>query len=308
MIAGGMSWAPGDGVVLCAELEHPANVFPWYNLARKHGVDVRTVPARDGHVPVDRIVEALGPRTRVVTVPSVSFSPGFITDVRALSVACRDRDVRLVVDAAQSVGVLHTDVADLGVDALAVATQKGLVACYGQGFLYCRADFAETLAPAALARFGVAFDHDAHETALTGETFRYAPAARRFDVGNHNYPGVVAAHAALGLLDGWGTQQIEAYVRDLARRLARGFLDAGLPVCGGEPGPHLGHIVAVGESGGGRHYTADDPAMNALHAHLTANGVNLSIRRGVLRFSLHVYNSQTDVDRVVGLARELPRR
>ena len=82
------------------------------------------------------------------------------------------------------------------------------------------------------------------------------------------------------------------------------MIDLGLPVAGGEPGPHLGHIVAVGESGGGRHYTADDPAMNSLYEYLTSHGVKLAVRRGVLRFSMHVYNNADDVRRVVSLAKE----
>jgi selenocysteine lyase/cysteine desulfurase len=62
--------------------------------------------------------------------------------------------------------------------------------------------------------------------------------------------------------------------------------------------------VAVGESGGGRHDAADDPAMNDLHHYLTENGVRLSVRRGVLRMSLGIYNTEEDVDRVVELCRE----
>ena len=81
-------------------------------------------------------------------------------------------------------------------------------------------------------------------------------------------------------------------------------MELGLPVAGGPPGPHIGHIVAVGTTGGGRHYTADDPRMNALHDHLIENSVKLAIRRGILRFSLHVYNNVDDVDRVLQLTKE----
>ena len=48
--------------------------------------------------------------------------------------------------------------------------------------------------------------------------------------------------------------------------------------------------------------------MNSLHEHLSDNGVKLSIRRGVLRFSLHLYNNEEDVGRVVELAREWQER
>jgi cysteine desulfurase / selenocysteine lyase len=74
-------------------------------------------------------------------------------------------------------------------------------------------------------------------------------------------------------------------------------------VVGGEPGPATASIVSVGAIGEGQHDTVDDPAMAALHDHLMANGVNLSIRRGILRFSLHLYNDASDVARVIELAR-----
>ena len=61
--------------------------------------------------------------------------------------------------------------------------------------------------------------------------------------------------------------------------------------------------MTVGTSGGGRHYTADDPAMNALHARLNADGVRLAIRSGMLRFSVGVYNDDSDVERVLASAR-----
>ena len=70
------------------------------------------------------------------------------------------------------------------------------------------------------------------------------------------------------------------------------------------PPPQSRTRVAVGESGGGHHDSADDPEMNALYEHLTAGGVRLSIRRGVLRMSAGVYNNEADIDRVVALARE----
>ncbi len=304
MIAGSIPWRSGDNVVLCPELEHPANVFPWFNVRHRYGIELRTVEPRDGKIPIEELSEQIDARTRLVTVPTVSFSPGFVTDVGALSALCRDRGVPLLVDAAQSVGILHTDVEAMGIDALAVATQKGMVACYGMGFLYCRASFAETLSPASLARFGVALPEDAHETELTDADFRYAPGARRFDVGNYNYLGVLAAECALETLEAVGTEVIDDHVRGLARALAGGLHDLGLPVCGGAPQGDLGHIVAVGQSGGGRHDTVDDPAMQRLYAYLTEHDVHFSVRKGVLRFSLHGYNSQEDVDRVVGLARE----
>ena len=304
LFAASLPWREGDNVVLCPELEHPNNIYLWYNLERLRGIEVRGVPPECGRMPVVAMVEAMDEQTRVVTFPSMSFAPGFITDVHALVAGARSVGALTLVDAAQSVGALRTDVRALGVDALTVATQKCLLSLYGFGFLYVRRAVAEQLIPIHVARYGIDLG-GAHETAFTEEELTYQPGARRFDLGNYNYLGATAAKVALGFIAEIGMENIEHHVRRLGRRLARGLLELGLPVVGGEPGADLAHIVSVGESGGGRHYTADDPAMNELYGHLTDHGVRLSIRSGVLRFSIGVYNDEADVQRVLELARKM---
>lgn len=303
-IAASLPWEAGDNIVYCPELEHPNNVYPWVNLHKRLGVEVRAVEPDNGRVPAERFKELMDDRTRLVTVPTVSFSPGFITDVAPIAKRCRELGTFFLVDAAQSIGVQHTDVKAMGVDGLAVGTQKAMMGFYGAGFLYCRSEWAEKIQPVYLARFGVALDADRHETAMDLERLEYARGARRFDLGNYNFIGVTAVEASMELVHELGTPAIEKYVRGLAYRLAEGMLELGLPVAGGPPGPHMGHIVAVGKTGGGRHYTADDPRMNSLHDHLIENKVKLAIRRGILRFSLHVYNNADDVDRVLELTRK----
>lgn len=296
-----LPWQAGDNVVLCPALEHPNNIYLWYSLVRTHGIEVRSVAPEDGYIPVEAMAAAMDERTRLVTIPSITFAPGFVTDMKGIAAAARSVGALTLVDAAQSIGAHRTDVDELGVDALAVAAQKALLSVYGFGFLYVRREVAETLTPVHVARFGI--ELDAHETAYSDDELRFRPGALRFDVGNYNYLGAAATDAALDLLSDWGVARIEAHVRSLAARLVNGLLDLGLPVVGGSPGPHLAHIVSVGESGGGRHYTADDPAMNSLYAHLTAAGIRLAIRTGMLRFSIGVYNDQSDIDRVVDAAR-----
>ncbi len=300
LFLGSLDWRPGDEVVLCPNLEHPANILPWRNLTERRGIRLREIPEDRGRMPVERMAEAVGPRTRVVAAATMSFSPGFVTDLVPLREACRGRDALLVLDAAQSVGALRTDVAELGADVLAVATQKALAAFYGTGFLYCRREVAESVKPHALGRFGVVAAGG--ETAVPDDGLPYAPAARRFDLGNYNYLGAVAAGAALDMLDGFGARAIERHVRSLASGLAEGLARFGLPVAGGSPGPHLGHIVCVGTPGDGAHDTANDPLVRDFGQRLEAAGVACSIRRGVVRLSPHLYNDADDVGRVLTVA------
>ncbi|MBM4193668.1 MAG: aminotransferase class V-fold PLP-dependent enzyme [Gemmatimonadetes bacterium] len=305
LFASSLPWERGDNVVLCPELEHPNNVYLWYNLRTLRGIEVREVAPDDGRVPVERMAAAIDRRTRVVTCPHISFSPGFITDLPLLTRAAHAHEALVLLDAAQSVGAIHCDVRTLGVDAMVTATQKSMLALYGIGFLWIRRSLAAQLTPAFVARYGIDLGAGAHETALgsTGGELVFKQGAKRFDLGNYNYVGIAAAEAALDLLLSLGVKEVEAHVRGLGARLADGLADAGLPVVGGRSGPHRAHIVAVGASGGGRHYTADDPRMNALYRHLGEHGVKLSIRQGVLRFGCGLWNNMADIDRVTELSR-----
>ncbi|MFT5446330.1 MAG: cysteine desulfurase/selenocysteine lyase [Gammaproteobacteria bacterium] len=163
---------------------------------------------------------------------------------------------------------------------------------------YCRRAWAERLNPAYVARFSVDLG-DADEAALGGDSFPLMPGARRFEIGNYNFAAATALEASLGLIEQVTAARIEAPVRELAQRLACGIEALGLPIIGSAIGPERGSIVCVGALGGGGHDSVDDSRRQALHDHLQSNGVRLSIRRGLLRLSLHGSNEIADVDRVL---------
>jgi cysteine desulfurase/selenocysteine lyase len=292
----------GENVVLCSDLEHPNNVYPWLHLRERLGVEVRTVASENGHIPVERMIDAMDERTRCVSAASVSFSPGFRTDMAPLGVACQERGAFFLVDGVQSVGIVETDVEALKIDGLAVSTQKGLLGLYGMGLVYCRRDWAERLTPVYLARFGVDLGVGAHEAALGSDNYKLMPGARRFDLGNHNYVGAAAAAESIDLLNGIGIPAIEAYVGDLTRCLAAGLLDLGLPVAGGKPGSHLTSLICIGRDYGG-HDSTNDVEMASLSDFLLKHNVKHSIRKGRLRLSLHLYNTEEDVAEVLALTK-----
>lgn len=302
-IASAVDWGSGDAVVICTDLEHPANLLPWYNLARQKGVRIETIPAAaDGTMPVEAMAAAVKPGVRIVAVSTVSFSPGFKTRLAPLAKACRPAGALLLVDAAQSVGIVQTDVRSLGIDVLATSTQKGLLGLYGMGCLFVRRDLADAIAPVYLSRMSVVLEAE-HEAASGGiEDYRYAAGARRFDVGNYNYIAAAAAASALDGLLALGPSETEAYVFGLASRLRAGFAQLGLPVFRSANGESEAHIVAVGEGLADVHDQTGSDRMRSLHQHFLDKSVQHSIRRGVLRFSLHAYNDASDVDRTLALA------
>jgi cysteine desulfurase / selenocysteine lyase len=304
IIAAALPWRAGDNVVICRELEHPNNIFPWAGLKRRLGIEIRNVPARAGRLLAEDVITAVDDRTRSVTLCEVSFSPGLRADITAISKITRARDIFFLVDGAQTAGIVHTDVAASGIDGLAVSTQKGLLGIYGLGFLYCRQHWAERLNPVYLARFGVDLGAT-HEAARGDDDYRLMPDARRFDVGNYNFAAAAGVEVSLALLDRIGTRTIEAHATRLARRLASGLDQLGFPVAGGGSGENLANIVSIGRHGAGGHDSSEDAQTQKLADTLKRSGVRLSVRQGMVRLSFHIYNDDSDVDHVLEVARGL---
>ena len=302
IIAAALPWRPGDNVVVCRELEHPNTIFPWANLKRRLGIEIRDVRARDGQLAAEDVIAAIDERTRLVTLCEVSFSPGLRADVKTIGKVTRAHDIFLLVDGAQSVGIVHTDVEDAGIDGLAVSTQKGLLGLYGMGFLYCRQGWAERLSPVYLARFSVDLGAT-HEAARGDDDFCLMPDARRFDLGNYNFPAAAGVDASLALLERIGTRAIEAHVSRLARRLASGLDQLGFKVAGNASGAQLAGIVSIGRHGAGGHDSSDDPHTQKLAEQLKRSGARFSVRQGMVRLSFHLYNDDGDVDHVLDVAR-----
>ena len=298
-IAASLLWRAGDNAVICADVDHPNCIYALYNMRDRYGIEVRAIPAVNFRMPVDKIIAAIDARTRLVMAPSVPFSTGLRTDIKTLGAACRERGVLFMVDGAQSVGALDMDVNTENIDALVVASSKYLCGPHGFGFLYVRRAWAEKMQPAYLARYSIDL-RGVHEGDSGGERYKLKDAAERFDIGSYNYAAAHAVEVSLDLLLACGTRAIEEHVLALAHRFAREVKALGLPLLAGEAGPHLSQVVIVGGTGG--KYDAADTLRN-LHAHLLANRVKLSLRRGRLRFSFHLYNTEAEIAQVIALIR-----
>jgi cysteine desulfurase / selenocysteine lyase len=297
-IAWAMPWKAGDNVVMCSALEHPNNIYPWLRL-RRLGVEIRDVAADNGRIDSKKMIEAIDDRTRIVTCASVTFSPGLRTDLASIGRECRKRNVFFLVDGVQSIGILQHDVEAEYIDGLTTSTSKGLLGAYGCGFLYCRQDWADRLEPAYLSRTGVAVSQ-MKPSEMGQFDYEYQAGALRFEVGSHNFAGAYAAEASLELIEAIGNAHIESHAVALGCALSKGLSTMGLPVFCASPDQGLAHMVTVGQLGDGGHSVTRDERLQAWSDHVLENGVIHTIRRGQVRFAFHLYNSNQDVEFVLG--------
>ncbi len=302
-IAWALDWKEGDNVVLTSDSEHPNNVYPWLRL-RERGVEVRVVaPTADAAIDVAGMIAAMDERTRVVAVASATFAPGHRTDLRALGEACEKKDALLLVDGVQTAGIFAHDLAAEPIGAYATSTSKGLLGLYGFGFLYVAPKWIERLKPAYLSRASIMQKTDDHST-MGGFEYEYQPDSRRFEVGSFNLAGAYAADASIGMLLNLGIKNIESRVLSLASRFHEGLVAAGLNPAVPGRGPQQSHILTLGELDAGGHGFSSDPLIAPLSQHLVQNKIAHTIRRGQMRFGLHAYNDETDIDTALAAIRE----
>jgi selenocysteine lyase/cysteine desulfurase len=280
--ARGLGLEQGDVVVL-NDLEHPNNVYPWLALAR-HGVEVRWVRSRDGRIPLEDLERQIAEGARVVAISHVTSASGFRTDLAALGRACRQHGARLVVDAIQSAGVVPVDVGAAGVDLLACGAHKGLLGVHGVGVLYCRRELIPSMTPVYAARDSMS------AAAAAALEVRFAPDARRFEIGNPNYLGIHALRAGVRFVREIGAGAIESRVLALSGLVLDGLRARGIASATPSVASERAGIVSA---------RVADP--EAAVRRLAARGIVVSVKGGALRVTPHVYNTEDEIERLLAL-------
>jgi selenocysteine lyase/cysteine desulfurase len=298
IVGAGLRLGRGDQIVVAPAAEHPNNVFPWLWQAQENGAEVVSVVAVAGESLEEAIVRHIGGRTRLVAVTGVDFGTGRRTDLTAIGNACRARGAFLLVDAAQSSGVLAQDMAVLPVDGWATAAQKGLLGLYGLGLLYVREAWVDRVKPVSLARFSVEVGLG-HEAAGPEAGWRLRDGAGRYEVGNYNYIGLAALQASLGLLQRLGSPAVEQRAVTAAEHLRSALERLDVPLLA-VPIGHRSHILAIASQQEEGHDRSEVAWINGLSKALTQDGIVHSVRRGAVRLSTHVHVLPEVVEQVIG--------
>ncbi|MDA0831994.1 MAG: SufS family cysteine desulfurase [Planctomycetota bacterium] len=133
--------------VLVTEMEHHANLVPWQQIVREKNARLRYIPiTAEGRLDKEQLESLIGPRTKMIAVTTMSNVLGTINDIHALSEAASSCGARLLVDAAQSVAHMPTNVLSPRVDFLAFSGHK-IYGPSGIGVLYGRRELLEAMDP-----------------------------------------------------------------------------------------------------------------------------------------------------------------
>lgn len=205
---------PGDHVVTTL-LEHNSVLRPLSGLRETRGIEVTAVaPGEDGRVRPGEMAEAVGPETRLVAVNHGSNLLGTVQPVPEVVRAVRrvaGEDVAVLVDAAQTAGVVDLPVRAWDVDLLAVAGHKGLFGLQGTGALWVgpRVDLPPLMPGGTGTR-----SHEARQPTEMPE---------RLEAGTPNTPGLVALAEGLRFLEETGTAAVRRREGRLRDRMVEGL-------------------------------------------------------------------------------------
>ncbi|OLZ65961.1 class V aminotransferase [Streptomyces sp. IMTB 2501] len=225
-------------------------------------------------VPLERIAESVRPGTALVAVSAVQSADGRVADLPAVREAAREHGARTYVDLSQCVGWLPVDASQY--DFTATVSFKWLLGPHGAAFLTVPEDFGG-LTP-LLAGWVAA---EAPWDSCYGPVAELAHSARRFDL-THALFTYAGLRSSLELLEELGASAVHEHAVRLAARFR-----AGLATLGHEAVPAPGSaIVSV-------------PGLGARQKELSRAGIEVSDRAGNLRAAFHLYNTGTDVDRLL---------
>lgn len=299
----------GRNAVLTTDVEHPNNIYPWLR-QQERGLELRIVPATaEGKIDTAAMIAAMDENTMIVTCPSISFAPGFRSDLDRLGDACRKRDIFFLVDGVQSAGILHHDMSQEPIDGYATSASKGLLGAYGIGFLYISDRWIDRLTPAYLSRPAVYQETEDH-SAMGSFQYQLQPNARRFEVGSYNLAGAYAVSASLDLLLDLGPDQIQKHVLGLASDLRVGLQETafGPQVTASVDPRELSHIITIGTLDAGGHDTSSCPDIMGLSAQMKENNISHAIRRGQIRMAVHAFNNADDIAKTLEtVAKYIPK-
>ena len=199
-------FGPGDEVVLSV-MEHHANIVPWHFLRERQGAVLRWV-AVDGRGDLDAqaVIDAIGPRTKLVALTHMSNVLGTVVDVKAICAAARERGVAVLLDGSQAAAHLPVDVADIGCDFYVVTGHK-LYGPTASGALYVRRERHGEMRPFIGGGDMI--------REVTQESVSYNDPPHKFEAGTPGIAQMIGLGAAIDYLQGLGMAAVAAHERDL---------------------------------------------------------------------------------------------
>ncbi len=196
----------GDEVII-SHMEHHSNIVPWQIICQERGAILKVVPINDaGEFIFEEYEKLLSDKTKLISIVHVSNSLGTINPIKEIIDKAHERDIPVLVDAAQSVQHLKVNVQELGCDFLAVSGHK-IFGPTGIGALYAKKEILQKMPPY----------HGGGDMieSVSFEKTTYNELPYKFEAGTPNIAGAIGFAAAIKYLEEIGLDRVSAYEETL---------------------------------------------------------------------------------------------
>lgn len=284
----GLPLEPGDEV-LVSDVEFPALVYTWRAAAEERKLNLKFVKSANRHFDVAGFEQAITGRTRVLALSFVQYFNGYKNDLAAIGEICRKHDIFLVVDGIQGMGVEPINVKQLGIDIFSSGCQKWMLGPQGCGFFYLPDEIRDRLRHPFMGWLGA--DWGMNFTDLFKYDLPYFDTARRFEMGYYVALNILGMKAAVKIFQDLGIENIQSHNHALIDRLAK--------YIGGNPFYTIASIMEPEHRSSIFAFQCEP--LDELYQRLRENRIILAKREGAIRVSVHLFNNEEDIDRLIGV-------
>lgn len=159
LIANGYPYESSDDEIISFIHEYPSNHYPWKLQEIKKKAKLKLIPNNknillnkkeipNGYVygfSIKDIEALISPKTKIISISHVQFTSGFSTNLKELGKFCKDHNIDLIVDAAQSLGSLPIYPEEYNISAIASSGWKWLLGPIGSGILFTSEEFRKKI-------------------------------------------------------------------------------------------------------------------------------------------------------------------
>jgi selenocysteine lyase/cysteine desulfurase len=276
--------------------EYVSNFLGLLHLQHQKGVEIILTPCQeDGLVDLEKLEQAVTPKTRLIALTHIASQRGDIQPAEAVGKLAKAHDILYLLDACQSAGQVMLDVDAIGCDFLCGTGRKYLRGPRGTGFLFASPAARKVTEPIFV---------DNHCAIWTGpDAYALQESALRFETWERNIAGKIGLGKAVAYANDLGIKNIEQSVQSLGKELA-GKLTGLSKLTVFEESEHRSGIVTFQKQGLAAPELANKLRSALINTSVSkAENAQLDLAKNsigdVNRASVHYYNTSAEIERFV---------
>ena len=200
-----------DDEVLITKAEHASNIVPWFDLENKLGIKVKYIDLnKDYTFSIDNFKKMINSNTKVISIAEITNVIGDKRDIKEITKIAHENNIKVLVDASQSIGHIKIDVTDTDVDFLAFSAHK-MLGPTGVGVLYGKEELLKEISFIKGGGTSISFD--------SPKKIVYKDLPYKLEAGTQNIAGVIGFSEAIKYLNEIGMDYIEKYTNELKEYL-----------------------------------------------------------------------------------------